>query len=129
MHGYQRFELGAWKRNERLPCLCAYCKKTYLTDFVYIQPQYIRLDGLICGIFLGFFRTFLEGSVDHIIYGDYIMNRRFFFFFWCCSLACETSKAVSTLIIHTITLSGYDCHNARVADVYNSDYTQHFVLI
>ena len=27
----------------------------------------------------GFFKTFLEGSVEHVIYRDYIMNRRFFF--------------------------------------------------
>ena len=33
----------------------------------------------------GFFETFLQGSVDHIIYRDYIVNRRFFIY---CSLAC-----------------------------------------
>ena len=32
----------------------------------------------------GFFETFLEGSVDLIIYRDYIVNRRFFIY---CSLA------------------------------------------
>ena len=32
----------------------------------------------------GFFKTILEGSVDHVIYRDYIVNRRFFIF---CSLA------------------------------------------
>ena len=32
----------------------------------------------------GFFETFLEGSVDHIIYRDYTVNRRFFIY---CSLA------------------------------------------
>ena len=31
------------------------------------------------GILGGFFDTFLKGSVDHIIYRDYIVNRRFFF--------------------------------------------------
>ena len=31
-----------------------------------IQPQYIRLNGLVVG-----FETFLEGSIDHIIYRDY----------------------------------------------------------
>ena len=36
------------------------------------------------GIFGGFFKTFLEGSVDLIIYRDYIVNRRFFIY---CSLA------------------------------------------
>ena len=34
--------------------------------------------------FWGFFETFLEGSVDLIIYRDYIVNRRFFIY---CSLA------------------------------------------
>ena len=37
----------------------------------------------ICG---GFFRTFLEGSVDRVIYRDYIVNRHFFIY---CSLATE----------------------------------------
>ena len=30
--------------------------------------------------FLGFLKTFSEGSVDRVIYGDYIVNRRFFLF-------------------------------------------------
>ena len=30
------------------------------------------------GMFLGFFETFLEGSVDHVIYRDYIVNRLLF---------------------------------------------------
>ena len=33
----------------------------------------------------GIFKAFLEGSVDHIIYRDYIANRRSFIY---CSLAC-----------------------------------------
>ena len=36
------------------------------------------------GISLGFLKTFLEGSVDRVIYRDYIVNRRFFIY---CSLA------------------------------------------
>ena len=32
------------------------------------------------GILGGFFETFLGGSVDLIIYRDYIVNRRFFYF-------------------------------------------------
>ena len=28
-----------------------------------------------------FLETFLEGSVDHIIYRDYLVNQRFFFLF------------------------------------------------
>ena len=31
------------------------------------------------GMFLRFFETFLGGSVDHVIYRDYIVNRRFFY--------------------------------------------------
>ena len=37
------------------------------------------------GIFILFLEAFLEGSVDHIIYRDYIENRRSFIY---CSLAC-----------------------------------------
>ena len=43
------------------------------------------------GNFWGFFETFLEGSVDHIIYRNYILNRRFFFTY--CCLACKPRKA------------------------------------
>ena len=35
----------------------------------------------------GLFKTFLEGSVDRVIYRDYIVNRRSFIY-W--SLACST---------------------------------------
>ena len=41
------------------------------------------------GIFGVFFKTFLEGSVDHIIYRDYKVNRRFFIY---SSLATERRK-------------------------------------
>ena len=34
--------------------------------------------------FGGFLKTFLEGSVDRVIYRDYMVNRRFFIY---CSLA------------------------------------------
>ena len=41
-----------------------------------------------CGFFFfwggGFFKTFLEGSVDHVIYRDYVVNRRSFIY---CNLA------------------------------------------
>ena len=36
-----------------------------------------------------FFETFLEGSVDHIIYRDFIANRRSFMY---CSLACTVAR-------------------------------------
>ena len=38
------------------------------------------------GILGGFLETFLEGSVDLIIYRDYIVNRRIFIY---CSLTCR----------------------------------------
>ena len=34
---------------------------------------------------MGVVETFLEGSVDRVIYRDYIVNRRFVIY---CSLAC-----------------------------------------
>ena len=54
-----------------------------LTDFVLIQPQYIRFDGLIVEFLWDFLKTFLGWSVDHIIYRDYVANRRSFIY---CSL-------------------------------------------
>ena len=36
-----------------------------------------------------FFKTFLEGSVEHIIYRDYVVNRRFFIY---CSLASHHTR-------------------------------------
>ena len=39
---------------------------------------YIRLEGLIVEFGGGFFQTFLEGSVDRVIYRDYIVDRRSF---------------------------------------------------
>ena len=42
------------------------------------------------GIWGGFFQTFLEGSVDHFIYIDYIVNRSFFID---CSLACAVLRS------------------------------------
>ena len=38
------------------------------------------------GSFGGFFETALGGFVDHVIYRDYIVNRRFFIY---CGLACS----------------------------------------
>ena len=47
----------------------------------------MRMWGVVVGVFFffggGFFKTFLEGSMDHIIYRDYIANRRSFIY---CSL-------------------------------------------
>ena len=80
-------------------------KKTYLIDFVQIQPQYIRLDGLIVEFGGGgFFETFLEGSVDHIIYRDYILNRRFFIY---CSLAYTSVQGTLPVIYIFLANSRY----------------------
>ena len=64
--------------------------------FFKLQLQYMRLDGLIvelCVCVCGGVKTFLAGSVDHVIYSDYTVNRRFFIY---CSLAC-----VSTITTHS----------------------------
>ena len=44
----------------------------------------------------GSFKTFLEGSVDLIIYRDYIVNRRFFIY---CSLAWAGTEDVHSLML------------------------------
>ena len=47
-----------------------------------------QIGRLTVDIFWGFFETFLEGSVDHVIYRNYTVNRRFFVY---CSLACSVT--------------------------------------
>ena len=42
-------------------------------------------------MFLRFFKTFLEGSADHVIYRDHIMNRRFFIY---CSLTYVVGRGM-----------------------------------
>ena len=59
-----------------------------------------------CGIFWWFFETFLEGSVDHIIYRDYIVNRRSFIY---CSLATLTDHSTDG----GASCSVINCHNVR----------------
>ena len=56
--------------------------------------QYVRLDGLIVNFWGDFLKTVLQGSVDHIIYRDYIVNRRSFIY---CSLACPPSFVLACL--------------------------------
>ena len=65
----------------------------------------MRLDSLTWTFFFfwggGFFKTFLERSVDHIIYRDYGVNRRSLIY---CSLASgrfPPSAGESTLGCHT----------------------------
>ena len=57
-----------------------------------MQPQYIRLDGSI----VEFFETYLEGSVDHIIYMDNTVNRSSFIY---CSLATERQSSATTIAV------------------------------
>ena len=61
--------------------------KNLLILFKFSQSilDWTALSWTFWGIFL---KTFLEGSVDHIIYRDYIVNRRFFIY---CSLATVRS--------------------------------------
>ena len=55
------------------------------------------------GISLGFLKTFLEGSVDRVIYRDYKVNRRFFIY---CSLATRDIFAAQfSTILRPTTLS------------------------
>ena len=55
------------------------------------KSQYIRLDDLIVELYCGLKKKkfFLEGFVDHVIYRDYIVNRRFFIY---SSLATADAK-------------------------------------
>ena len=83
VHGYLRFEPGAWKWNEGLPCLSADCKN--LSHWFCLNSATVyQIERSYRGMFLGFFKTFLEGSVYYIIYRDYIANRRSSI---CCTLA------------------------------------------
>ena len=82
--GYLRFEPGAWKWNEGLPCLCADCK--IFISLILFKLSHIILDWTALSWNLGGGgETFLEGSVNHIICRDHIVNLRSFIYR---SLAC-----------------------------------------
>ena len=89
MHGYLRFEPGAWKWNEGLPCLSADCR--ILISLILFKFSHSVLDWTaLSWIFVcGFLKAFSEGSVDHFIYGDYKANRPSFIY---CSLACSIGR-------------------------------------
>ena len=70
-----------------LPCLC--------TDLL-IPPILFKFSHSIY-ILVGFFETFLEGSVDRVIYRDCMVNRRFF---TCCSLATARKLALEAGVKH-----------------------------
>ena len=93
VHGYLCFEPGVWKWNEGLPCLCADCKK--LISSILFKFSHSILDLMVLSWnFGGISKTFFEGSVDHIIYRDYIVNRRFFIY---CSLATHNSSRLPSV--------------------------------
>ena len=69
----------------RVTFLCTDCKKKKKSHrFCLNSATAYKIRRSYRGSFWGFFKTFLEGSVDLIIYRDYIVNRRFFIY---CSLA------------------------------------------
>ena len=66
----------------------------------------------------GIFNTFLEGSVDRVIYWDYILNRRFFIY---CSLATLKRAGIGasrergvTLTMHSIDVAAPKAVNPAV---------------
>ena len=82
----------------------------------------------------GFFKSFLEGSVDHIIYRGYIVNRRFFIY---CSLACpstfppppKASSALQGALNCILFTCGKDSHAALTcAWHYGQHAVYHFLL-
>ena len=56
------------------PCLSADCK--IVIDIVELQPQYVKLDGLVVE-FGGILKFYLDASVNHIIFRN-IVNRSSF---------------------------------------------------
>ena len=77
--------------NEGFPGLTADCK--ILIDFALTSATVLKIGRPYRGLGGGgegdFFQTFLEWSVDHIIYRDSIMNRSSFIY---CSLACSYKR-------------------------------------
>ena len=92
VHGYPRFELGAWKWNEGLPCLCADCKILIPPILFKFSHSIIDWTALSWNIFW-IFETFLEGSVDHIIYRNYMVNLHFF-------NHCNLATSLSVYAVH-----------------------------
>ena len=77
VHGYLRFEPGSWKWNKGLPWLCA--KYKIFISLISSKFSHRILDlTVLSWNWREFLKTFLEGSMDHIIYRDYIVNRRSF---------------------------------------------------
>ena len=73
--------------------------KGYLV-YVMIVKNLFHWFCLNSGLIVEFFKTFLEGSVDRIIYRDYKVNRRFFIY---CSLATAPHKIEPVLYFPSTT--------------------------
>ena len=66
VHGYLRFEPGAWKWNEGLSCLFADCK--ILISLIFFKYSYSILDWTaVSWNFGGILETFLKGYLDQPI--------------------------------------------------------------
>ena len=73
-------------------------KKKKLISLILFKFSHSILDWTVLPWnFGGFFKTFLEGSADHIIYRDYIVNDRFF---TDCSLARKALADVMSPVNH-----------------------------
>ena len=107
VHGYLRFEPGARMWNEGFPCLSADCKifiSSVLFQFSHSIWDWTALSliffwGVRGGGWGGFFKTFLEGPVDHMTHKVYIMNRSSFIY---CGMATRPNHANFCLLLHWI---------------------------
>ena len=64
----------------RLPCLCADCKILIPSHRFCFEFSHSILDWTaLSWNFWGIFRNTFRGSVDHVIYRDYTVNRGFFY--------------------------------------------------
>ena len=84
MHGYLCL-LSPANESEMRGYLVYVLSVKYLSQRFYLNSATVyKIGRPYYGTFEGFFKTFLEGSLDRVIYRDYKVNRRFFIH---CSLA------------------------------------------
>ena len=121
VHAYLRFEPCAWKWNEGLPCLRADCKipiPPILFKFSHSILDWMAISWNLSGIF----KNILEGSVDHVIYGDYIVNRGLFIY---CSLAtlnpCSGWKFSRVSMAPQLCIFHLAVHFSAIQSVHGSD--------
>ena len=66
-----------------LPCLCADCKILISLILFKVSHSILNWTALSWTFFFFFWgggvKTFSDGSVDHVIYRDYVVNWRFFY--------------------------------------------------